>query len=170
MEQHDIVDELLALRKEVQELKFLAGGGVLSDLASRISKLESKRDIPDMDKLLLDESFGGSSAEPIVKDGNDTRTVNINYDGWLFISCHTSNVLSGSEGSTSTEYVATTLSFVYNSKTIMDSYSNCSHKDSHTTESNAIAIPCTKGSKLVINGTNPNNPQNFVRVRVYGSM
>lgn len=41
MEQHDIVEELRALRQEVQTLKFLTGGGVIGDLLSRVSALES---------------------------------------------------------------------------------------------------------------------------------
>lgn len=41
MEQHDIIEELLALREEVQALKFLAGGGVISNLVSRLTELEN---------------------------------------------------------------------------------------------------------------------------------
>ena len=93
MEQHSIIEELLALRQEVQSLKFLnGGGGAISDLISRVSVLEKTTTrYPDYGNLLTWWEFGQGKKDglmcPSFVKGQliESPRHTIPYDGFLSV-------------------------------------------------------------------------------------
>ena len=156
MEQHSIIEELLALRQEVQSLKFL-NGGAISDLVSRVNALERTGvKMPDYAKTQTLINL----RDTIVPDWDvDTKPLDTIYapsDGYLLIVAQTKSY----DNSSDTSLVAKRVTVFVNSHIVCDAIAALNSSSGKIDGSDCNSVIVNSGDKISY-GSQSGTPNGF---------
>lgn len=187
MEQRDILDELLTLRQEVQSLKFINGGGAISDLVSRVSALEAQpKCVPNFNKTLWSMSLGRDTnprveifPEWTSRDTSIKQFATVPQDGILLMQVYVVSLVKeqhddiSPENGNSTESTTIRISTgtIASPKYLVTSEVLVKETNDVRSSFATQAVPVAAGTPLFFNAClNPNHGNNKVLIHLYDFM